>query len=174
MFLGESENCKTIQIPTGLNLNCIDLGNPKIKWEQLNVTIKKRENWKSLKMCCYAKSCQEGCSGPITRHLIKKVLWSKKSHLLKKWTQPSMPMTKRVVGKHNVFSNSNQKCVLDTCFIQQDFSCVRHNEPKTILKNNWALASHYKKQKHFLKLWCFCKLAENMWLQPPELLWTII
>ena len=55
MFVGDSKNCKTIQIPFELNLNCIDLGNPKVNWERLNVTIIKRENWKSLKTCCFVK-----------------------------------------------------------------------------------------------------------------------
>ena len=59
MFVGQSKNCKTIQIPTEIKLNCIDLGNPKFNWEQLNVTILKREKlktiWKSLALQNHVK-----------------------------------------------------------------------------------------------------------------------
>ena len=37
--------------------------------------------------------------------------------------------------------------ILDPSIIQQKFLCVRFNEPKTILQNNRALSSNFRKPK---------------------------
>ncbi len=63
--------------------------------------------------------------------------------------------------------------ILGTRIIQPNFSCVRLNETKTILKNRPALVSYYIKPEHILKMPCFCKLVDNLWLRSSELKWNI-
>ena len=71
MFVGESEDWKTIKVRAQLNLHCIGLGNPKSQLVTIKSYYYKTGILKlCLKMLCFAESTQKGFAIPVSKHLI--------------------------------------------------------------------------------------------------------